>query len=265
MDGTNTTFLETALEAARIGGEVLRRYSERATKISVDLKGLNDYVTEVDQASERSIVDFLRKSFPDHSIVAEESEEQTRDQRFHWFVDPLDGTTNYIHGVPIYAVSVGLRAEGKMAVGAVYDPNRDEMFHALAGGGAFLNGKKIHVAERESLKGALLATGFPFRAQDRLKPYLRCFETFILETAGVRRAGSASLDLCWTACGRYDGFWEMSLSSWDIAAGSLIVREAGGTVCDFLGRDGYLKSGNVVAANRRISSSMLEVIRQTMV
>jgi len=180
-------------------------------------------------------------------------------------VDPLDGTTNFIHGVPIFAVSVGLSREGKMVAGAVYDPVRDEMFHAVAEGGAFLNKEKFRIAERDSLKGALLATGFPFRAHGRLKEYLRSLETFILETAGIRRAGSASLDLCYTACGRFDGYWEMSLSPWDIAAGSLIVREAGGVVTDFLGRDGYLKSGNVVVANRRIHSSMLDIIRQTMV
>lgn len=265
MDDLNIAFVDAAVEAARIGGAVLRDHAARATGISVSLKGLNDYVTEVDHASEKAILDYLRDRFPDHSIVAEESEEETRDKRFQWFVDPLDGTTNYIHAVPIYAVSVGLCREGKMVAGAVYDPVRDEMFHAVAEGGAFLNKERIHIAERDSLKGALVATGFPFRAHGRLREYLRSLETFILQTAGIRRAGSASLDLCYTACGRYDGFWEMSLSSWDIAAGSLIVREAGGVVTDFLGRDGYLKSGNVVVANRRIHSAMLEVIRQTMV
>lgn len=265
MDERDPAFLEAAIHAARIGGDVLRDYAKRATPISIDLKGLNDYVTEVDHASERVIVGYLRERYPDHSVIAEESEELTKDDRYVWYIDPLDGTTNFIHGVPVYAVSVALRVDGKIAVGAVYDPVRDEMFHSVAGGGAFLNGERVHVANRDSLKGALLATGFPFRAHDRLRAYLRSLETFILETAGVRRAGSASLDLCYTACGRYDGFWEMSLSPWDIAAGSLIVREAGGVVTDFLGKDGYLKSGNVVAANLRIYSSMLEIIRHTMV
>lgn len=265
MDEKTKSFLDAAIEAARIGGAVLREYAHRATPISIDLKGLNDYVTEVDHASERAIVEYLRQSFPEHAILAEESAGQVRDAPYQWLVDPLDGTTNFIHGVPIYAVSVGLRVDGRMAVGAVYDPVRNEMFHASTGGGSFLNEVKIHVASRESLKGALLATGFPFRAHDRLKEYLRSFETFILETAGVRRAGSASLDLCYTACGRYDGFWEMSLSPWDIAAGSLIVREAGGIVTDFLEKDSYFKSGNVLAANLRIHSSMLEIIRHTMV
>ena len=265
MDDTNITFVDAAVEAARIGGAVLSEYARRTTKISVDLKGLNDYVTEVDRASEQAIVSFLQNRFPDHSTLAEESKEVVRDKRFQWFIDPLDGTTNFIHGVPIYSVSVGLSREGRMVAGAVYDPVRDEMFHAVADGGAYLNKERIHVAERDSLKGALVATGFPFRAHGRLREYLRSLETFILETAGIRRAGSASLDLCYTAAGRYDGFWEMSLSAWDIAAGSLIVREAGGVITDFLGREGYLKSGNVVVANRRIHSSMLDVIRQTMV
>src|SRR5881409_3516668 len=216
-------------------------------------------------ASEQAIVGYLAERFPEHSVMAEESDEVSRDKRFQWYIDPLDGTTNFIHDIPIYAVSVALSVDGRMMAGAVYDPVRDDMFHAIAEGGAFLNKEKIKVSARDSLKGALLATGFPFRAHGRLKEYLRSFETFILETAGIRRAGSASLDLCYTACGRYDGFWEMSLSAWDLAAGSLIVREAGGVVTDFLGRDGYLRSGNVVTANRRIHSSMLEIIRHTMV
>jgi len=265
MDEKTTAYLEAAIEAARIGGAVLRDYASRAAAISIDLKGLNDYVTEVDRSSERAIIGYLKKRFPDHALIAEESPEPPKGARCEWYIDPLDGTTNFIHGVPVYAVSVGLRIDGKMAVGAVYDPGRDEMFHAVAGVGSFMNQERIHVANRDSLKGALLATGFPFRAHDRLKEYLRSLETFILETAGVRRAGSASLDLCYTACGRYDGFWEMSLSAWDLAAGSLMVREAGGVATDFLGKDGYLKSGNILAANLRIYSSMLEIIRHTMV
>lgn len=265
MEEKNNGFLGAAIEAASIGGTVLKEYKKRSAPISIGLKGLNDYVTEVDHASEKAIVDYLTGRYPEHSIVAEESRELTRDKRYQWYIDPLDGTTNFIHDVPIYAVSVALCVDGKPLVGAVYDPVHEEMFHAIAEGGAFLNKEKIEVSERGSLKGSLLSTGFPFRAQGRLKEYMRSLETFILETAGVRRAGSASLDLCYTACGRYDGFWEMSLSPWDIAAGALIVREAGGVVTDFLGRDGWLKSGNVVTANRRIHSSMLEIIRHTMV
>ena len=265
MDEENIIYVEAAMEAARLGGSILRDYAGRAGSIAIDLKGLNDYVTEVDRASEKAILAYLTGRVPDHSIMAEESPDLNRDRRYQWYIDPLDGTTNFIHGVPIYAVSVALSVDGKMVAGAVYDPTRDEMFHALADGGAFLNKQRFAIAKGDSLKGALLATGFPFRAQSRLKEYLRSLETFILETAGVRRAGSASLDLCYTACGRYDGFWEMSLSAWDIAAGALIVNEAGGAVSDFLGRDGYLKTGNVVAANRRIHAAMLGVIRQTMV
>ena len=235
MDDSNIIYVEAAIEAARLGGSILRDYAGRTGSIAIDLKGLNDYVTEVDRASEHAIVSYLSGRFPDHSVMAEESAEQTRDRRFQWYIDPLDGTTNFIHGVPVYAVSVGFAVEGKLVAGAVYDPTRNEMFHAVADGGAFLNKQRFRISERESLKGALLATGFPFRAHARLKEYLRCLETFILETAGVRRAGSASLDLCYAACGRFDGFWEMSLSAWDIAAGALIVKEAGGAVSDFLG------------------------------
>ena len=264
MDATTKDYLDAAIGAARIGGGIVRDFSKRLSTISIDLKGLNDYVTEVDRTSEHAILGYLRDRFPDHSMIAEESAAPVKETSHQWYIDPLDGTTNFIHGVPTYAVSVALRIEGKMAAGAVYDPVRDEMFHAQAGVGAFLNDERIHVANRDSLKGALLATGFPFRAHDRLREYLRSLETFILETAGVRRAGSAALDLCYTACGRYDGFWEMSLSPWDVAAGSLIVRESGGVVTDFLGKDGYLKTGNILAGNLRIYSSMIEIIRHTM-
>ena len=212
MNDKNIAFVDAAVEAARIGGAVLRDYAAKAGSIAISLKGLNDYVTEVDQASERAILGYLQERFPEHSIIAEESQEQTRDRSFQWYVDPLDGTTNYIHGVPVYAVSVGLAHEGKIVAGAVFDPVRDEMFHAVADGGAFLNKERFLITERDSLKGALLATGFPFRAHTRLREYLRSLETFILETAGIRRCGSACLDLCYTACGRYDGFWEMSLT-----------------------------------------------------
>jgi myo-inositol-1(or 4)-monophosphatase len=265
MSDQDTSLLEAAIGAAKLGGSVLREYRQRSGPIAIDLKGVNDYVTEVDRASERAIIGYLRERFPDHSIASEESELIPGTARYLWYIDPLDGTTNFIHGVPVYAVSVGLREDGRTIAGAVYDPVRDETFSARLGGGSFLNGEPIQVAQRESLKGALVSTGFPFRAHDRLKAYLRALEMFILETAGVRRAGSASLDLCYTACGRYDGFWEMSLSPWDIAAGSLIVREAGGAATDFLGKDGYLKTGNIVAANHRIHAAMLEVIRRTMV
>jgi len=160
MDETHIPYLEAAMEAARIGGAVLAEHASRAGSIAIDLKGVNDYVTEVDRASERAIVSFLSERFPDHSVIAEESPEQQRSRRFQWYIDPLDGTTNYIHGVPVYAVSVAMAVDGHMAAGAVYDPTREEMFHAIAGGGAFLNRQRIRITERDSLKGALLATGF---------------------------------------------------------------------------------------------------------
>jgi len=258
-------FVETATVAAHVGGLVLREHSRNLDELIVDEKAANDFVTAADRASERAIIGFLHDRFPDHSVIAEESREQRRSSSYTWIIDPLDGTTNFIHGYPVFSVSVSLRREAQIIAGAVYDPVRDEMFRGGLGHGAFLGDDPIHVSARSGLGGCLLATGFPFKMQDRLKEYLRSFEVFARSTAGIRRAGSAALDLCYVACGRFDGFWEMSLAAWDIAAGSLMVREAGGVATDFLGSDAYMKSGNIVAANPRVHSAMLEVLRRTLV
>jgi myo-inositol-1(or 4)-monophosphatase len=258
-------YVEAAAAAAHVGGLVLREHARNLEALTVSEKASNDYVTAADHASEKAIAGYLNDRFRDHSLIAEESEELERGGPYTWIVDPLDGTTNFIHGFPVYAVSVSLRHEGRIIAGAVYDPVRDEMFLAGAGRGAFLGKDPIHVARREGLGGCLLATGFPFRRHDRLKEYLRSFEMFLRSSSGIRRAGSAALDLAYVACGRFDGFWEMALSPWDIAAGSLIVREAGGAASDFLGRDSYMKSGNILAGNPRVHSAMLEVLRRTLV
>ncbi len=255
-------FLEAAIKAAKMGGTVLNRYWKDDIRLEVDEKGINDFVTQVDKDSEKEIVSFLRSRFTDHDIVAEEFSRERAGSRFLWLIDPLDGTTNYIHRLPLFCVSIALLIDGEISVGAVHDPAREETFHAIKGQGAFLNGKKLSVTRPKSLAGCLLATGFPFRQQPRMKNYLEAFETFMRRTAGIRRAGSAALDLCYTAAGIFDGFWEMGLSSWDIAAGVLFIQEAGGIVSDFHGGDQFLDSGDIIAASPALHEEMLTIIKK---
>ncbi len=224
-------------------------------------KGRNDYVTIVDREAEEAIVRLVRERFPDHAIMAEESPPSEGTVGYGWYIDPLDGTTNFIHGYPFFCVSVGVADPQGMRAAAVFDPLRGEMFTAARGRGAFLNGEPIRVSTTEKLSQGLLVTGFPFRSLSRLDPYLASFRAFILAASGVRRDGSAALDLAYVACGRYEGFWEMALSPWDVAAGSLIVREAGGVVSDFQGRAGYIESGDIIAANPATHPGMLRIIR----
>jgi myo-inositol-1(or 4)-monophosphatase len=255
--------LSTCTAAARAGGRVLMHYWGRRGSYPVHEKGRNDYVTVVDREAEEAIVRLVRDRFPDHAILAEESAPRAGTAGYRWYIDPLDGTTNFVHGVPLFCVSVGVSDPQGLRAAAVYDPLRDEMFTAVRGMGAFRNGEPIRVAPVARLSQALLVTGIPFRSIDRLDSYLRSFRSFILGAAGIRRDGSAALDLAWVACGRYGGFWEMALSPWDVAAGSLIVREAGGVVSDFQGRDGFLDSGDIIAAPPSIHPAMLRVVRES--
>lgn len=255
--------LGAAVAGARAGARVIMDYWGKRGTYPIQEKGRNDFVTVVDRRAEEAIVGLIRERFPDHAIVAEESSPTARPGGFRWYIDPLDGTTNFIHGYPLFGVSVALADPQGMRAAAVYDPLRDEMFTATRGGGAFLNGKPIRVSPAEKLSQALLVTGFPFRSLDRLDPYLATFRSFVLGSSGIRRDGSAALDLAYVACGRYDGFWEMSLSPWDVAAGSLLVREAGGTVSDFLGREGYLETGDIIAASLNVHPAMLRIVRES--
>jgi len=251
-----------ACAAARLGGEVLQRRFRGKSGLKVELKGLHDFVTEVDRETEAVVAGYLRKHFPAHAILAEETFAEAHEHEYRWVVDPLDGTTNFIHGVPIFAVSVAVEDRNGPVAGAVHDPVHDETFHARRGGGAYCNGEPIRCAEPARLDDALLATGFPFRELRRVHGYMAALEAFVRSTAGLRRAGSASLDLAYVACGRYDGFWEVGLSRWDIAAGVLLVEEAGGAVSDVAGGKSYLDSGDLVASGRGIHQPMLEVTRR---
>ena len=261
MSNTND-YEQVACEAARAAGRVILRHFADPAPVTVEKKGLHDFVTRVDREAEGRILDHLGKHCPDHAVMAEEGSPEEAAAGFRWIVDPLDGTTNFIHGVPVFSVSIALEDPEGLLAGAIYDPVRDEMFHARRGAGAWLNDEPIRCSAPAGPHEALIATGFPFREVSRLDRYLEAFEAFVRSTAGLRRAGSAAIDLAYTACGRYDGFWEIGLSRWDIAAGTLIVREAGGTVTDVLGGDSSLDTGDIVAAGRGFHPVLLAVTQE---
>lgn len=254
--------LSTAKDAAIIGGGIILRGFRGLKKSQIRTKGSGDWVTDLDHRSEAAVIRRIRKSFPDHSIQAEESGIGGGDTAVRWFIDPLDGTTNYVHGVPVFSVSVAAAVDGEMIAGVVLDPVHDEMFWAVKGGGAFRNRTRISVSDKKSLSECFFASGFPWRSKQYLRPYLDSFEEIFDASAGIRRMGSAAIDLAYTACGRYDGFWEMKLKPWDVAAGVLIVREAGGVVSDFRGGQNFMETGNIVAANPAVFPQMLKIVKK---
>ncbi|MGV6827234.1 MAG: inositol monophosphatase family protein [bacterium] len=256
--------LNIAVRAAREAGNILLRFHQRIDSLTVREKQTNDYVSEVDQAAEDAIIYVLKKAFPDHAILAEESGSHEGNEH-EWIIDPLDGTTNYLRGVPQFAVSIAMRHRGELQIAVVYDPLKDELFTAEAGAGAYLNGRRIRVNDPRGLKGALLGTGIPFRDQRYIDAYLGMLKDLIVDAAGVRRPGSAALDFAWLAAGRFDGFWELGLSAWDFAAGALLVKEAGGMVTDITGGDRYLETGNVIAASPRLHNLMVKTIKPHLV
>ncbi len=251
--------LNIAVRAARAAENVIIRQIDHVQDLPVSRKSRNDFVTEVDKQAEKVIIDTIHKSYPDHAILAEESGQQG-DSQYVWIIDPLDGTTNFIHGFPQYAISIALQHRGEIEQAVVYDPLRQELFTASRGAGASLNNKRIRVSKQNRLEGALLGTGFPFKQQERLDDYLKSFRALFPMTAGIRRAGAASLDLAYVACGRLDGFWELGLKPWDMAAGALLVKEAGGMISDLDGRENYLKTGDVIAATPNLYDEMLKTI-----
>ncbi|MBN1504454.1 MAG: inositol monophosphatase [Candidatus Eisenbacteria bacterium] len=253
-----TVLLDGAVTAARIGGDVLR--AGVSVKKRVAYKGRVNLVTQVDTRSERAIMSYLGKRFPGHAFLAEESGSSARTSEFLWIIDPLDGTTNYAHGYRSYCVSIALSVGGTVVLGVVYDPNLDELFSAVEGRGARLNGKRISVSATASLSRSLLATGFPYDVRESRNNNLDHFSNFALRSQAVRRAGSAALDLCHTACGRFDGYWELKLGPWDVAAGSLMVVEAGGRVSDFKGGRFDIRMKELLASNGRIHGQMLDVL-----
>lgn len=254
--------LNIAVRAARRAGDIITRAIDRLDTISFTEKQHNDFVSEIDQQAEQEIIFTIRKAYPNHGILAEESGESKGDD-YLWIIDPLDGTTNFLHGFPHYAISIAVQHKNKIEIGLVYDPLRQEFFVATRGAGARLNERRLRVSTRKSLEGSLLGTGFPFRDQESLTPYIKTFQALSPLAAGIRRAGSATLDLAYVAAGRLDGFWEFGLSPWDIAAGSLLIKEAGGLITDLSGQENYLETGNVLAGNPKVFKAMLQVITDT--
>ena len=256
----DSKYLSVAIEAARVAGRILTGNLGKLKRSDVSQKGDSDWVTSIDRASEQAIIRILKKAFPGHTVKAEESAPRTAASDCQWLIDPLDGTSNYIHQFPMFSVSIALMQSGVLEVGVVYDPQRKEFFTARRGHGAYLNGRRIRVSRHPMLKEAMLATGFPFRAKRLFPLYLESFRQLFLETGTIRRAGSAALDLAYTACGRVDGFWEMALSPWDMAAGALLIKEAGGKVSDFFGESNYLTTGHIAAGNPLIHARMTHIL-----
>jgi myo-inositol-1(or 4)-monophosphatase len=248
-----------ATRAARRAGDIIVRALNRLDNIDIAAKGPNDFVTEVDRQAESEIIKIIHKAYPSHAVLAEESG-ATGAGEFLWIIDPLDGTTNFLHGFPQFAVSIGVQHRGRLEHAVVYDPLRQELFTASRGAGAQLNERRIRVSKTRGLDGALIGTGFPFREHRHIQAYLKIFEDVLRRTAGVRRPGSAALDLAYVAAGRLDGFWEFDLNQWDIAGGALLIQEAGGIITDLSGCQDYMTTGNVVAGNLRVHEALLETI-----
>jgi len=255
--------LNTAVRAARRAATIINRASFDLDQIRMSRKGPNDFVSEVHQAAEQAIIDVLKQAYPDHGFIAEESgisAAAASHAENVWIIDPLDGTTNFIHGFPQYAVSIGLRQRGQITQAVVFDPNRNELFTATKGDGAYMNNKRIRVAKRDKLADALIGTGFPYSDLSALDEYLKMFKLFTEKSAGLRRPGSAALDLAYVAAGRLDGFFEKKLKPWDMAAGALLVSEAGGIITGFSGEADHFDTGDVIAASPKIFAQMLATL-----
>jgi len=252
--------LNIAIRAARSAGNLIIRSLQHVDHLEVTTKSLNDFVTDVDRMAEQEIISAIHKAYPEHAILAEESGTQGESDTV-WIIDPLDGTKNFLHGFPHYCVSIAVMVRGRIEHGVIYDPLRDELFTASRGDGAKLNDRRLRVTKRKELTGALLATGFPFKYPDYLIPYMATFNAVFPQVADIRRTGSAALDLAYVAAGRLDGYWEIGLEKWDLAAGALLVEEAGGVVSDFAGDDNYYNTGNIIVGNLRLQKKILDSIK----
>lgn len=268
--------LNTAIKAAHAAGDIIARSADRIEQLQIENKDKNEFVTEVDRTAEETIISILRQAYPGHAFSGEESGEHKPSAtalekvrklnpnvgatHYEWIIDPLNGTTNFLYGIAHYAVSIALKKDGKLDQAVIYDPMKDDLFHASRGGGAFLNNRRIRVSKRLSLENTVLATGIPFRSNqaELMDTYTDTLKVLALGTAGIRRFGAASLDLAYVAAGRYDGYWEFDLSKWEMAAGTLLVQEAGGLVGDLKGGSSHLESGNIVASNPKVFKDMIK-------
>ncbi len=249
-----------AVSAARQASRIILHSMDHMDKVKTTSKGHNDFVTDVDKKAEQVIIDTIHAAYPDHSILAEESGEQLGKDEITWIIDPLDGTTNFLYEFPHFAISIAVAEKGRIQHGVIYDPVRDELFIASRGRGASLNDKRLRVVDQKVLENCLLGTGFPFRSPDMIDPYMNIFKDFMIQCRDIRRAGSAALDLAYLAAGRIDGFWEFGLSKWDLAAGTLMIQEAGGIVDDMEGKQQFLENGNIIAAPPKIFKAMAQTI-----
>lgn len=255
--------INIATKAARQAGTIILRAQDQIENLKIIEKGRNDFVSQVDKAAEAVIIDTIKKAYPHHSILAEESGlSRSDDEDIVWIIDPLDGTTNFLRGFPHFCISIALKAQGKVQHGVIYDPVRDELFSASRGQGAQVNGKRLRVSKMDKVEGSLLGTGFPYRDFSRLDPYLAFFKAVIPRCAGIRRAGAAALDLAYVASGRLDGFWEFGLSPWDIAAGGLMIQEAGGWITTITGEPDYLNGDSILAGTPKVYQQMLEIYQE---
>lgn len=252
--------LTNAVKAARRAGAIINRASQDVGAIKVQTKTYNDFVSEVDRNAEQAIIDTLKEAYPTHGFWGEESGKDGKEAEHIWIIDPLDGTTNFLHGFPQYAISIALMSNGQLSQAVVYDPNRNDLFTATRGRGAFLNDKRIRVSNRAKLQDSVVGTGFPYRDFSNLDAYMGMFKDMVKKTSGIRRPGAAALDLAYVAAGWFDGFWEIDLSTWDIAAGALLIQEAGGIVGDFEGNETWIDTGNIVAGNPKVFVQMLQVL-----
>jgi myo-inositol-1(or 4)-monophosphatase len=254
--------LSTAVKAARRAGSIINRGARDLDRLIITTKGPKDFVSEVDRAAEAAIVETLLATYPDHAILAEEgtAKDANAGAEYLWIIDPLDGTTNFLHGFPQYCVSIAVRHKGQVTQGVVYDPVRNDLFTATRGRGAFLNDHRMRVSRRQHLKDCLIGTGFPYRDGSDLEAYVAMMRAMMSATTGIRRPGAAALDLAYVAAGYYDGFWELGLNPWDVAAGSLLITEAGGLVGDLEGENQYLFGGEVIAANPRVFAQIVNLL-----
>ena len=260
-DFSMQAFLNTAVEAARKAGDIAQINFARINQSDIKTKAYNEFVTFVDEEAEKAIVDIIHGRYPDHTILAEEQGLKGNESDYLWIIDPIDGTTNYIHSFPVYCVSIALKIKGRLEVAVIYDPSRQELFTAIRGMGALLDGRKIRVSKQRTLQGALLGTGFPYRDQlDWLEVYLDIFIDFTRIVGAIRRPGSAALDLAYVASGRYDGFWEFGLKPWDVAAGVLLIQEAGGLVKSMIPGEDAVESGSLLCGNPHLFDPMSEIV-----
>ncbi len=266
MNNTFSPQLNIAINAALLAGKSIMRFYSRLNYLKVRDKGFNDYVSEADQEAEKIITETLSKAYPKYKVTAEESGSNNVQSEYEWFIDPLDGTTNFIHGIPHFAVSIGLCKENKPILGVIYDPFKNELFSAEKGKGAQLNNKKIRVSSCNTIKTAIFGSGIPYRKQDTSGIYIETLRILMDEKCGsIRRFGAAALDLSYVACGRLDGFWEFNLKPWDIVAGASIVSEAGGHISDISNKDEYLKNGNVLAANIDLHNEIINKLSKKLI